>query len=57
MKLKKFIPLIPATLILASLIFPSGCANTTQPPSGGDKDTIPPRLTKVTPPVQGHRRD
>ena len=49
MKLKKFIPLIPATLILASLIFPSGCANTTQPPSGGDKDTIPPRLTKVTP--------
>ena len=49
MKLKKFIPLIPATLILASLIFPSGCANATQPPSGGDKDTIPPRLTKVTP--------
>ena len=49
MKLKKIIPLIPATLILASLIFPSGCANTTQPPSGGDKDTSPPRLTKVTP--------
>ena len=49
MKLKKFLPLIPASLILASLIFPSGCANTTQPPSGGDKDTIPPRITKVTP--------
>ena len=49
MKLKKFIPLIPASLILASLIFPSGCANTTQPPSGGLKDTIPPTLVKVTP--------
>ena len=49
MKLKKFIPLIPASLILASLMFPSGCANTTQPPSGGQKDTIPPTLVKVVP--------
>ena len=47
--LKKFLPLIPATLILGSLMFPSGCANTTTPPSGGPKDTIPPVLTKVSP--------
>lgn len=47
--LKKFLPLIPAALILGSLMFPSGCANTTTPPSGGPKDTIPPTLTKVAP--------
>jgi hypothetical protein len=47
--LKKILPLIPATLILGSLMFPSGCANTTTPPSGGPKDTIPPVLTKVSP--------
>ena len=40
--LKKFLPLIPAALILGSLMFPSGCANTTTPPTGGPKDTIPP---------------
>ncbi len=49
MKLKKFIPLIPASLVLASLVFPSGCANTTQAPTGGDKDTIPPVIVKVSP--------
>ena len=49
MRLKKLLPLIPAALILGSLLFPSGCANTTTPPSGGPKDTIPPVLTKVFP--------
>lgn len=49
MRLKKLIPLIPAAIILGSLMFPSGCANTTTPPSGGPKDTIPPVLTKVFP--------
>ncbi len=49
MNLRKFIPLIPAALILGSLMFPSGCANTTQGPTGGPKDTIPPVLTKVSP--------
>ncbi|MBO4634686.1 MAG: Ig-like domain-containing protein [Bacteroidales bacterium] len=49
MKLKKFLPLIPAALVLGSMIFPWGCANTTTPPSGGDKDTIPPTITKVSP--------
>ena len=49
MKLNKFLPLIPVSLILASLFIPGGCANTTQPPTGGAKDTIAPVLTKVTP--------
>ena len=49
MKLKKFLPLIPAAIILGTLMFPSGCANTTTPPTGGPKDTIPPVLTKVSP--------
>jgi hypothetical protein len=31
------------------MMFPSGCANTTTPPSGGDKDTIPPVLVKTYP--------
>lgn len=47
--LKKFLPLVPAGLVLGSLMFPSGCANTTTPPTGGPKDTIPPVLTKVAP--------
>ena len=49
MSLKKLLPLIPAALILGSLMFPQACANTTTPPSGGAKDTIPPVLTKVFP--------
>lgn len=48
-KVTKLLPLIPAAIILASLIFPPGCANTTTPPSGGPKDTIPPYITKVYP--------
>lgn len=49
MKPSKFLPLIPAALILGAMMFPSSCANTTAPPSGGDKDTIPPVLRKVSP--------
>ena len=49
MKLRKLIPLIPVGLVLLSVFFPWGCANTTTPPSGGDKDTIPPVITKVYP--------
>ena len=47
--MKKFLPLIPAALVLGSLLFPWGCANTTTPPTGGPKDTIPPVLNKVSP--------
>ena len=48
-KLSKYIPLIPAALVLGAMMFPSGCANTTTPPSGGPKDTIPPVLVKTFP--------
>lgn len=49
MKLKKLLPLVPVAFILGSLFLPSGCANTTTPPSGGDKDTIPPVLLRTSP--------
>ena len=48
-KLSKFLPLIPAALVLGAMMFPSGCANTTTPPTGGPKDTIPPVLLKTAP--------
>ena len=35
--------------ILASIIFSPSCANTTTPPSGGPKDTIPPLITEIYP--------
>ena len=49
MKLSKFIPLIPAGIILLALMFPWGCANTTTPHTGGDKDTFPQVITKISP--------
>ncbi len=49
MNLKKFLPLIPAALVLGAMIFPWGCANTTASPSGGPKDTIPPVIVKMAP--------
>ena len=51
--MKKFIsnllPLIPVTLILGTVMFSHSCANTTTPPSGGPKDTIPPLITEIYP--------
>lgn len=49
MFLKKYLPAIPVTIILAVMIFSDSCANTTTPPSGGPKDTIPPLITKMQP--------
>ena len=49
MKLKNFIPIIAALFFVLPLFFPVSCANTTTPPSGGPKDTIPPVITKVNP--------
>ncbi|MBQ3872958.1 MAG: Ig-like domain-containing protein [Bacteroidales bacterium] len=49
MKLKKLLPLVPAAMVLGAMMFPQGCANTTTPPTGGAKDTIPPVITKVYP--------
>lgn len=49
MFLKKYLPAIPVIIILAMMIFSDSCANTTTPPSGGPKDTIPPVITKLYP--------
>lgn len=46
---KRFIPAIPVSAVLLSLIFSHSCANTTQAPTGGDKDTIPPVIVKLYP--------
>ena len=47
--LLKFFPIIPIGIILGTTIFSHSCANTTTPPSGGPKDTIPPLVTKIYP--------
>ncbi|MBO4433857.1 MAG: Ig-like domain-containing protein [Bacteroidales bacterium] len=47
--LRLLIPLVPVALVLGAMMFPSSCANTTTPPTGGAKDTIPPVLKKVSP--------
>lgn len=48
-RLKKYFPLAAAAAVLASMCFPQGCANTTTPPSGGPKDTIPPVIRNISP--------
>lgn len=49
--LSKYLPLLPVSIILGTLVlFSHSCANTTTPPSGGPKDTIPPVIVKVYPP-------
>lgn len=40
---------VPVLLILGTMIFSHSCANTTTPPTGGPKDTIPPVITKTFP--------
>ncbi len=47
--LSRFFPLIPVGIILSTMIFSHSCANTTTPPSGGPKDTIPPVITELYP--------
>lgn len=48
--MKKFIPLILAVCaILGPLMFMNSCANTTEAPSGGAKDTIPPYIIDIYP--------
>ena len=43
-KLRNLTPLIAAVIVLVPTFFMHSCANTTQSPSGGPKDTIPPAL-------------
>lgn len=47
--MKKYIPLIIILLSLLIPVFIPSCANTTQAPSGGDKDTIPPYIVDIRP--------
>ena len=47
--LSNLLPIIPIALILGMMMFSPSCANTTTPPSGGPKDTIPPLITKIFP--------
>lgn len=48
--MKKFIPLILAVAaVLGPLLFVPSCANTTESPTGGKKDTIPPYITDIVP--------
>ena len=49
MKLSNLLPIIPVALILGMSMLSPSCANTTTPPSGGPKDTIPPLITKIYP--------
>ena len=43
------LPAVCAAIALLPLLFTHSCANTTQAPSGGDKDTIPPRIVDIRP--------
>lgn len=45
----RYFPAIPIGLVMGATIFSHSCANTTTPPSGGPKDTIPPVIRKVEP--------
>ena len=60
--IKRFLPLIVSAAIFLPMIFIHSCANTTQSPTGGDKDTIPPLIIDINPlpgavnvPVNGAR--
>lgn len=47
--IKRFFPLIVSAIVLAPLFFVHSCANTTEAPTGGDKDTIPPYIVDIKP--------
>ena len=47
--IKRYLPEIVAALIFIPMLFVHSCANTTQSPTGGDKDTIPPLIIGIDP--------
>lgn len=60
--LSKYVLSVPLACVLLPVLFWNSCANTTQAPTGGDKDTIPPVIRRVHPksgslfvPVHGAR--
>ena len=49
MKIKRLIPLFISAAIFVPMIFMHSCANTTQAPTGGLKDTLPPLIIDINP--------
>ena len=49
MKLKRFIPLLISAAIFVPMLFVHSCANTTQAPTGGLKDTLTPLIIDINP--------
>lgn len=47
--LSRFFPVIVSGIILLSMMFSHSCANTTQAPTGGKRDSIPPVVLRVSP--------
>ena len=47
--LSRFFPIIPIGIVLGTMLFSHSCANTSTPPTGGPKDTIPPVITEIYP--------
>lgn len=47
--MKKLIPLFTAAVVLLPMFFMHSCANTTEAPTGGLKDTIPPYIVYINP--------
>ena len=45
----RFFPALPVLLIIWGAMFSHSCANTSQAPTGGRKDTIPPVIVKMAP--------
>ncbi|MBQ1209904.1 MAG: Ig-like domain-containing protein [Bacteroidales bacterium] len=48
-RIEKYMLALPIALALGAMMFSPSCANTTTPPTGGPKDTIPPLVVKVEP--------
>ena len=48
-KLNRLLPLLIAAAVLAPMFFTNSCANTTQAPTGGKKDSIPPVIVGIKP--------
>ena len=48
-RIREFLPLAVAVASVLAMMFSPSCANTTTPPSGGPKDTIPPVIEKLYP--------
>lgn len=47
--LSNIFPAVPIAIVMISMMFSHSCANTTTPPTGGPKDTIPPVITRLAP--------